>query len=371
MNARRFDTIVIGGGLVGAAIAWGLVREGQNVALLDEGDIAFRASRGNFGLVWVQSKGLGAPWYQRWTRASAAEWPELQTDLRARTGLDPALEQPGGVHLCLSEAEFEDRAQRMAQMQDEAGNHGYEYRMLRRDELQAMLPPLGPAVVGASWTPYDGHASPLFLLRALHRAFTDAGGAYLANTTVGAARIAPRDFSIVHADGDLRAPCVVLAAGLGNAALAPRFGLHTPVRPQRGQILVTERAAHAFSMPTTTLRQTREGSLMLGDSMEEVGLDIAQKPAVMTTIAQRAVLSFPWLRDLSIIRAWSALRVMAPDGLPIYDASKNFPGAFTANCHSGVTLAAAHALLLAPMIARGALDPALAPFSAARFAGRG
>ncbi len=370
MPGRIFDTIVIGGGLVGAAIAWGLVREGQSVALLDEGDVAFRASRGNFGLVWVQSKGLGAPWYQRWTRASAGAWPALRDDLFARTGLDLGLEQPGGVHLCLSEAEFAERAQRMEQMRREAGNDGYEYRMLRRDELQTMLPPLGPDVVGASWTPYDGHASPLYLLRALHRAFTDAGGIYVPNTTIAAARIAPRDFSIAHPDGDLHAPCVVLAAGLGNAALAPMFGLRTPVRPQRGQILVTERAGHAFRMPTTTVRQTSEGSLMLGDSMEEVGFDIAQKPHVMATIARRTVLSFPWLRDLSIVRAWSALRVMAPDGLPIYDASKDFPGAFTANCHSGVTLAGAHALLLAPMIARGALDPALEPFSAARFAGR-
>ncbi|MCA3288657.1 MAG: FAD-dependent oxidoreductase, partial [Roseomonas sp.] len=51
MTGRRFDAMVIGGGLVGSAIAWGLRREGLSVALLDEGDAAFRASRGNFGLV--------------------------------------------------------------------------------------------------------------------------------------------------------------------------------------------------------------------------------------------------------------------------------------------------------------------------------
>jgi glycine/D-amino acid oxidase-like deaminating enzyme len=79
------------------------------------------------------------------------------------------------------------------------------------------------------------------------------------------------------------------------------------------------------------------------------------------------VLSFPWLRELQIVRAWAALRVMPPDGLPIYDQSERLPGAFTANCHSGVTLAAAHADILAPMIAEGALDPALDLFSAKRF----
>ena len=51
------DFIVIGGGLVGAAVSYGLRRTGASVIMLDEGDTAFRASRGNFGLVWVQSKG--------------------------------------------------------------------------------------------------------------------------------------------------------------------------------------------------------------------------------------------------------------------------------------------------------------------------
>ena len=58
---------------------------------------------------------------------------------------------------------------------------------------------------------------------------------------------------------------------------------------------------------------------------------------------------------------------MPPDGLPIYDQSERFPGAFPANCHSGVPLAGAHATLFAPMIAAGMLDPPLEPFSARRF----
>lgn len=361
------DAIVVGGGLVGAAIALGLRDAGLDTVLLDEGDVAHRASRGNFGLVWVQSKGLGAPWYQRWTRGSAGEWPALATDLAARTGIDTALQQPGGVHLCLSEAEFDDRAAKMARMQAEAGNHGFDHRMIRRGELDDMLPGLGPAVVGASWTPYDGHASPLALLQALHRAFTEAGGAYVPNARVTAATAAPHDFRVETDAGPFAAPRIVLAAGLGNADLAPLFGLHAPVRPQRGQILVTERARAVLPMPTTTIRQTGEGTIMLGDSMEEVGFDTRQSPPVMVQIAQRAALCFPWIAELNIVRAWSALRVMAPDGLPIYDQSVRFPGAFTANCHSGVTLAGAHARLLAPMIAAGALDPVLAPFTAKRF----
>src|SRR5438105_8135567 len=143
---RQFDTIVIGGGLVGAAIAYGLARAGLATMMIDEGDVAFRASRGNFGLVWVQSKGLGAPHYQRWTRLSAEEWPSLAKELAERTAISVGLEQPGGLQLCLGEAELKKRHAMMEQMRREAGNFGFEYRMLDRKEVADILPGVGPSV---------------------------------------------------------------------------------------------------------------------------------------------------------------------------------------------------------------------------------
>ena len=358
---------MIGGGLVRWAIAYGLTRERLRVALVDEGDVAYRASRGNFGLVWVQSKGGGAPHYQYWTRRSADQWPVLgrravgahRDPRRARAvRRRPSLPRGGGTR-SPPRNDGADATQ--------LGNFGFEYPMLDHHELAEMLPGLGPSVLGASWTPYDGHANPLNLLHALHKGFVEQRGIYIPNTTVGTAKVAPGDFRLAVGGGEIGAPKVVLAAGLGNATLAPLFGLTAPVRPQRGQILVTERAQRVLSMPTTTIRQTVEGGIMLGDSQEDVGFDTSQKSAVMQMIARRAVLSFPWLRDLQIVRAWAALRVMPPDGLPIYDQSERYTGAFTANCHSGVTLAGAHANLFAPMVAAGALDPALELFSAKRF----
>src|SRR5437588_3449667 len=172
----HFDAIVIGGGLVGAAIGCGLVRDGFKVAVVDEGDVAYRASRGNFGLVWVQTKGLGAPHYQRWTRLSAEEWPGLAAELGEQTGIAVGHERNGGLQLCLGEEELAKRHAMMEQMRQEAGNFGFEYRMLDHAELADLLPGLGPAVTGASWTPYDGHANSLNLLHALHQAFPDKAG---------------------------------------------------------------------------------------------------------------------------------------------------------------------------------------------------
>src|ERR1700730_6407871 len=117
----RYDAIVIGGGLVGSAIAYGLACEGLRVALVDEGDVAYRASRGSFGLVWVKSRGDGAPHYQRWTRRSADQWPALAAELSARTGISVGHERPGGVHLCLGEAELEARRARVEGMRVQFG----------------------------------------------------------------------------------------------------------------------------------------------------------------------------------------------------------------------------------------------------------
>src|ERR1700748_1518112 len=134
------DLIVIGGGLVGGAIAWGAARLGASVALLDEGDIAFRAARGNFGLVWVQSKGAGMPPYAHWTRKSSELWPALADALKQRTGVDTGLRQPGGVMFCLSDEEFENRAALVHRMHNESGDIGT--RMMDRNEVRAMVPGL-------------------------------------------------------------------------------------------------------------------------------------------------------------------------------------------------------------------------------------
>ena len=294
MQEHSFDAIVVGGGLVGARHRLGAGPPGAAAGAARRGDVAFRAAGAISAWSGCSRRGSARPWYQRWTRASAAEWPALAAELGAKTGADIGLRQPGGVHLCLSDTEMADRAARMARMQAEAGNHPFEYRMIEAAELRGMLPGLGPAVVGASWTPYDGHANPLppaaCAAPRLHRG---AAGPMCRRPRSRTGEAAPGDFAVTAGGRPLHAPRIVLAAGLGNAALAPRFGLAAPVRPQRGQILVTERAAELLPMPVTTIRQTQEGSLMMGDSMEEVGFDAGRQPAVMRGIAERAVLSFP------------------------------------------------------------------------------
>src|SRR6202048_4006336 len=106
---REFELAVDGGGLVGMAIAWGLARRGRAGVGLEEGDLAFRASRGNFALVWVQSKGGGLSDYALWTMQSSRLWPQLADAIQEQTGIDVCFRKPGGLHPLLYERAQADR----------------------------------------------------------------------------------------------------------------------------------------------------------------------------------------------------------------------------------------------------------------------
>lgn len=360
------DTIVIGGGVVGMAIAFGLAQAGERVRLFDEGDDAFRAARGNFGLVWVQGKGAGLPAYARWSMEAARLWTRLQADLSVHTPLDLQLSQRGGLSLCLDDAELGRRSHLLTGLAADLGEP-YPFEMLGADAVRKLCPAVGPGVAGASYCSMDGHVSPLRLLRALAEALTTLHADIRSGQRVDTIEYRGGVFEIHAGDVVHAAPKVVLAAGLGNRRLAPLVGLDAPVAPQRGQILISERVQPFLDLPVATVRQTGDGGVQIGDSKEDVGLDDRSTTDILSHIADRAVRSFPMLANVNIVRTWGALRVMTPDGYPIYQQSVRYPGAFVVTCHSGVTLAPQHAGPVADWV-RGGTEPAvLRHFRAERF----
>ena len=360
------EIAVIGGGVVGMAIAYGLMRLGKSVLVLDEGDVAYRASRGNFALVWVQGKGVALPEYALWSLRSADLWGAFARDLEEATGFDLAYSRRGGFMAALSEAELEKRATDLTRLHNSAP-HSAEVVRLDHAGMKAMLPDIGPDVVGGTYSPADGHVNSLRLFGALHEAVQRGGAIYQPNAAVETITNREGSYRVETKAGTFSASKIVLAAGLGNAVLAPMVGLAAPVRPQRGQIMVTEKLAPFLHYPFGTLRQSDEGGVMIGDSQEEVGFDNRNHHAVLAGIAANAVKVFPLLAQAQIVRSWGALRVMSPDGYPIYDRSTSHPGAYLVTCHSGITLAAAHAGVIARDIASDGWSPELEIFSARRF----
>ena len=212
----------------------------------------------------------------------------------------------------------------------------------------------------------DGHVNPLRLLRALHAGLQQHGSRYLPGSKVETIRKEGAAFVVERGAERVSADKIVIAAGLGSAELAPKVGLHMPVTYSKGQILVTERVRKFDSLYINSLRQTDDGSIMIGSSRIEGRSDDVQVPP-SHDMAVRCIECLPELGDLQMVRSWSGLRIMTPDGFPIYDISAQHPGAFAVTCHSGVTLAALHALHTAPEIVAGGFTELYKEFAAARF----
>jgi glycine/D-amino acid oxidase-like deaminating enzyme len=366
---QHYDVAVIGAGMVGAAVACGLVWRGAKVVALDGGDGDFRASRANFGLVWLQGKGLGLPAYQRLTGRSVEAWSDLATRLGETSGIDVHFQRRGSLVFCLGETELEARRTRLSRLQAELGGDEPDFQIMSRRDLEQFLPGvrLGERVSGASLRPRDGHVNPLRLLAGLQRSFTLSGGTLRCGQPVSRLQPSGDGFIVEAGDERFAAARLVVSAGIASGDLSAPLGLTTPVRPQRGQLLVTERLAPMLPMAASGLRQTTDGTFMIGLTNEEVGPDTSVTVKAATSMSRRAVAILPDLARATVVRHWAGLRVMTPDGFPIYAQSEQHPGAFVVTCHSGVALAAAHAGEVAAGIVAGKLPAELSPFHNGRF----
>ncbi|SNZ20399.1 NAD(P)/FAD-dependent oxidoreductase [Cohaesibacter gelatinilyticus] len=360
-------TIVVGGGVVGLSLAYGLLKAGQPVLVLDGSDGDFRASRGNFGLVWVQGKGADFPPYARWTRTSAKLWSGFAKELEELTNLKLSYENKGGVEYCFSAQEMKERKAELSALRDKLDGD-YPFEMLSAEQLKKKIPQIGPKVYGASYCPEDSHVNPLSLLRALSQAVRMLGGDIRTNIRVMEIIPGENQAELITENSErFVADRLVLAAGLGAQALGPQLGFKALVRPQQGQVLITEKMPHFLDHPSGTLRQVNEGGVQIGASKAEVGLNDHEDVLTTASLAAHAADVFPMLANAQIVRSWAALRVMSPDGYPIYQRSDKHHYAWFVTCHSGITLAAAHCELLPRWIMSKNDAPDLSPFSEARF----
>jgi len=353
--AHDYDWIIVGGGLVGCSVAYGLAQQNPQarILVLDGADVAPRPSRGNFGLIWVQGKGADFPAYANWSFHGAQLWPDFAHQLEQQTQVDLAYQCQGGLEFAFSDDELAALSRDMQAVAEHTQGR-FQYQVLDHAQACARQPGLGPDVAGATFSAHDGQVNPLYLLAALQQAMQQLGVTYVGRTDVRqvqalgeeqgqAVEVAKNGFRVTSTTRSWQSQQVVLCAGLDNQRLGEQLAMHLPVSAVKGQILITEPCPPVFKYASPQVRQTAEGTLQIGGSHEHCGLDDASDIDVMQKIASDAISLFPQLSDTQLVRSWGALRIMSPDGAPIYQASKQYPGAFGVVCHSGVSLAAAHA----------------------------
>ncbi|WP_236028976.1 NAD(P)/FAD-dependent oxidoreductase [Paractinoplanes lichenicola] len=347
--------VVVGAGIVGAAVARELARAGVDVIVLDRSASAGGTSAAGEGNLLVSDKGPG---------------PELDLALRSLTlwrefrpesPLPIEYEAKGGLVVATTEAGA-TALRAFAATQRTAGVEASEVNGLDHE------PDLNPGHAAAILYPQDAQVQPAIATEALladarrHGAQVRQGVEVLSSLRGG---------GVVTSDGPLAADHVVVAAGPWSGEVSERLGVTLPVRPRRGTILVTTRmrqrirhkvydadyvgavGSNDASLQTSSVvESTAAGTVLIGSSRERRGFDETIEARVLSAVAAKALVLFPFLEGVAVMRAYGGFRPFVPDHLPVIGPDHRLPGLWHATGHegAGIVLSTATAELLADLM---------------------
>lgn len=367
------QVLVVGAGIVGAAIARVLARAGCGVAVVDRGATAGGTSAAGEGNILVSDKGPGAE--LRLTQRSLRSWGRLRAELHHELpggfpGLE--LEHKGGLVVATTDAAATALLE-FAETQRGAGVIAEVVDGARARELE---PDLTRDLAAAVFYPQDAQVQPVIATEALLAAARHHGAVVHQRVEVtGGIVTKGRLTGVTTTTGPMRADLVIVAAGPWSGAVAERIGVTLPVRPRRGTVLVTSRmpprihrkvydagyvaavgSGSADLQVSSVVESTAAGTVLIGSSRERRGFDDRIEARVLATLAARALLLFPFLADAQVMRAYGGFRPFVPDHLPIIGPDPRLPGLWHATGHegAGIGLSLATAELIAELIAESA-----------------
>ena len=372
---QSFDVAVIGGGVIGLAVAWRAQQRGLNTVVLERGTLASGATHVAAGMLAPISEARsGERALLELNRTSAARYPAFVEELAAASGRDPGYRACGTLLV----ARDRDEAEALEREQAEREALGLPVERLRASEARRREPALAPTLRLALAIPDDHAIDPRALADALAHAVERAGGTLREHAEV--ARVATdgeRVEGVELSDGErIDAAQVVVAAGAWAGALE---GLperaRVPLRPVKGQILRLRDPAgpgllsHVLRMQPGYLVPRGDGRYVLGATMEELGFDTRPTAGGIFELLRDAIELVPGVSELAIEEVAAGLRPGTPDNAPVLGAGA-LAGLHWAAGHfrHGILLAPITADLLAASLG-GEPPPALASaFASDRFA---
>ena len=379
------EVLVVGAGIIGAAVASRLAAAGLDVCLLDRLGPAAGTSSAGEGNVLVSDKTPGPD--LALALRGVALWHELAEeagDAEERV----EFEAKGGLVVAHDEKEL-DALFTLAESQRQLGVH---VELVTAGALHELEPALTEDLSGGAFYEQDCQVQPMAAVDFLVRQFGAHGGCLVRGAEVLGAELDRQGNvrSVRTTMGTVAVgTCVVNASGPWAGEVARRLGTSIPVEPRRGHVLVTEpeppfvrhkvyEAGYVSTVHddgtglacSAVVEATRSGTVLLGSSREFVGFSREIDPGIIRTIAARAVALFPDLARARLMRAYVGFRPTTPDRLPIIGADRSVGGIYHATGHegAGIGLALVTAEIVETLVLgqRPAMD--LAPFAPERFA---
>jgi glycine oxidase len=361
--------LVVGGGVIGCAIAYELAKAGCAVTLLERAAPGAEASGAAAGVLSPLGDGTRTA-YDRLRVASWRLFPGVARELRAATGVDVELVTRGTIHPLYNVEDIRDAADRAAW----AGARGLGVEAWDAAELRTREPGLATDIRGAMFVKADHWVNNQRLVVAYAQAAVAAGVALIGGCAVSRVIVEDGRARGVLADGErFEADAVLLAAGAWTSALVASFGGRLPVEPRRGQMValghVPQVLSHCIHSNDTYLVPRPSGELLIGATVERVGFQRTVTAQGIAGLLSTAIALVPALARLPITRTWFGFRPCAPDNLPVLGPWPGIENLWVATAHyrSGILLAPITARLMTEWVVGGQPSMTLDEFLPERF----
>ncbi|MBW4556317.1 MAG: glycine oxidase ThiO [Trichormus sp. ATA11-4-KO1] len=357
------EVLIIGGGVIGLAIAVELKLCGAKVTVLCH-DYQAAATHAAAGMLAPDAENIPNEAMRSLCRRSRALYPDWTRKLADLTGLNTGY-WPCGILAPV----YEGQGDKVNASPLPSSHSPY---WLNQVAIHQYQPGLGAEVVGGWWYPEDGQVDNRALARVLWTAAESLGVELKDGIKVEAFLQQQGEVSGVQTNiGTIRADHYVLATGAWSNALIP-----LPVRPRKGQMLSVRVPEFVPELPLTRVLfgeniyivPRRDRTIIIGATSEDVGFTPHNTPAGIQTLLQQAINLYPQLQDYPIQQFWWGFRPATSDELPILGTShcQNLTLA-TGHYRNGILLAPITAALIADLIWQQQSDPILSNFHYTRF----
>jgi glycine oxidase len=375
MTARKSaDVVIVGGGVIGCAIARRAARDGRSVVVVERGTPGMEASWAAAGMLSPLAEADGPGPFLELLMEARRIYPAYAAALREETGTDVGYADAGTLFVALREEDEAELRGRWA-WQSAAG---LPVERMTAEEARNAEPALSPGVRMALRFPGDHQVDSRALGAALWSAAARAGAEFrLGAHAVRLLREGDRALGVACADGErIHAGAVVLAGGAwaGRMEGLPR---PLPVEPVHGQLLALQTVPplfrHVVDSPRCYLVPRAGGRVIAGATVERTGDRKAVTPWGLRLLIDGATEIAPALEHAPLAEAWSGLRPGTPDDLPILGPDPDVPNLVYAAGHfrNGILLAPLTGERVGALLSGGAWAEDVAGFGIGRFEGTG
>jgi glycine oxidase len=346
---KNFDVVIIGGGVIGASIAFEIAGEKLGVVVLDRQQPGQKASWAAAGMLSPAPDSPQDLPLVPLGRESLKLYPEFVAAIEDTSAESAGYAREGTLEIFSEPSGEAVRDRRVA----ECRGLGLAAEAVALDIARQWEPAIGPAARAAAWLPDEGTVEPRSLMSAVIAAAKRRGTEFCPDCGVtGLIREHDRCTGVIAGGEEISAGQVVVAAGCFSREIARQnewFARYAPTRPVRGQMMALRPDGSGLQRVLRSekgyLVPRRDGRIVAGSTSEEVGFERRVTPAGMRKIFDAAIELFPGLAEAEVLETWSGLRPGTPDDLPILGPTDI----------SGLLIATGHyrnGILLAPVTAK-------------------